>query len=139
VNVEKLLQEIIDAGDDVILDPFLETILENWVYFHFSESKGKDTKPGEGNIVVVLQIDSDNPILLPLVDDEQGLNGVIFTNSDVAIRLAEFNCKIGKMSGRRVFKMLFDLGNIDSVYIQGDYGKVRPSNEVFSALCTGLM
>ena len=139
MNVEKLLQEIIDTGDDVMLDPFLETILENWVYFHFNESKGKNTKPGEGNIVVVLQIDSDNPIMLPLVDDEQGLNGVIFTNSDVAIRLAEFNCKIGKMPGRRVFKMLFDLGNIDSVYIQGDYGKVRPSNEVFAALCTGLM
>jgi len=138
VDVEKLLQELIDADDDAMLDSLLNAILDSWVYFHFNEPKGRDTKPGEGNIVVLLHTDSDNPILLPLVDNELGLNGVIFTNSELALRLAEFNCKIGKMQGRKVFKMLFDLGNIDSVYIHGDYGKVRPNNIEFATLCAGL-
>ena len=135
MDVEKLLEEFIDSDDEDLLDSLLEAILDNWVYFHFNEPNGKDTKSSIGNMVVMLLVNKDNPILLPLVENELGRNGVIFTNSDVAIRLAQFDCKIGKMKGRKVLKMLFDLGNIDSVYIQGDYGNVRPSNAEFTDLC----
>ena len=139
VDIEKLMEEVIDGNDDELLESFYEALLDHWVYFHFNEHLDRDTKPGQGNVEVVLFVDRDNPIHLPLVENEHGLHGVVFTNSDLAIHLAEFNCKVGKMRGKNAFRLFSDIENLSSVYIQGNYGKLRPSNVEFANLCAGFV
>ena len=139
MDIEKLMEEVIDGDDDNKYASFIDAILDHWVYFFFNEKDGSDTKPGKGNVEVVLFTSKDNPILVPFVENEQGINGVLYTNSDLAIRSAEFNCKVGKMRGKNAFKMFFDVKCIDSIYIQGNYGRVRPSNQEFASLCTEIV
>ena len=138
VDIEKLLEEIIDDDVNERLDELLAAISDRWVYFFFNESGDADTRPSHGNVEVVLFTTKDNPILVPLVENRRGCNGVIYTNLELAIRSAEFDCKIAKMRGRNAFRFFSDIQDLDSVYIQGDYGNVRPSNKQFSHLCTKL-
>lgn len=56
-----------------------------------------------------------------MVENESGRNGVVYTNSDLALRMAEFNCKIGKMKGINAFRMLSATRNFDGIYVQADY------------------
>ena len=62
-----------------------EAFLDKWMYFYFHETNGKDTKPGKGNVDVVVFIGKDNPINVPMVDNELGRNGVVYTSSDLAL------------------------------------------------------
>ncbi len=134
MDLEKLLEEILNGDDKGKIDIFIEAILDHWVYFFFNETNGSDTKPGKGNVEVVLFTDKDNQIQVPLIDNDQGCNGVLYTSLDLAIRSAEFNCKVGKMRGRNAFKMFYGLKHLDSVYIQGDCGYLHPSREKLANL-----
>lgn len=100
----------------------IEALLDHWVYFYFHETNGKDTKPGKGNVDVVIFAGKDNPINVPMVGNELGRNGVVYTNSDLALRSAEFNCKVGKMRGIKAFTMFYETKEFSGLYIQSDYG-----------------
>ena len=128
VNIDNLMKDIID-GEENKIDIFFESILDCWLYFFFNEKNGKDTKPGKGNVEVVLFTGKDNPILVPLVENEKGRNAILYTNSELAQRSVEFNCKIGKMKGRNALKMFHELTNVDSVFIQGNYGYIHPTRK----------
>jgi len=125
VNLEKLFEKVIESNDEDIVTDFFEALLDSWVYFYFHETGGKDTKPGKGNVDVVIFTGKDNPINVPMVGDESGRNGVIYTNSDLALRMAEFDCKIGKMRGLNAIQMLSATIDFGGLYIQGDYGQIH--------------
>ena len=134
MDIEKLLQEVIESDGNNKIDIFKEAIVDHWVYFFFNEVNGADTKPGKGNVEVVIFTSKENPIMVPLVENETGCSGVLYTNSDLAVSSAEFDCKVAKMRGRRAFKLFYELKNVDGIYILGNYGHLRPSREEFAAL-----
>lgn len=121
-----MLEEIIIDYDPAKVDKLFESLQDHWLYFFFNEPEGKNTRPGEGNVVVILQTDKENPIIVPLIKNEDGCNGVLYTNSELAIKSAEFNCKIGKMKGKKAFNMFYGMKGVDSVFIQGNYGNILP-------------
>lgn len=125
MDIEKLIEKAIESNDDYIANHLFDALLDSWVYFYFHETNGKDTKPGKGNVDVVVFTGKDNPINVPMVENESGRNGVVYTNSDLALRMAEFNCKIGKMKGINAFKMLSATINFGGLYIQADYGHIH--------------
>ena len=125
MDIEKLFEEVIESNDDNIANHLFDAVLDSWVYFYFHETNGKDTKPGKGNVDVVIFTDKDNPINVPLVENESGRNGVVYTNSDLALRMAEFDCKIGKMRGINAFQMLLATRDFGGLYIQADYGHIH--------------
>jgi len=125
VDIEKLFEEAIESNDDYIADQLFNALLDSWVYFYFHETNGKDTKPGKGNVDVVIFTGKDNPINVPMVENESGRNGVVYTNSDLALRMADFDCKIGKMRGINAFQMLSATINFGGLYIQADYGHIH--------------
>jgi len=125
VDIEKLFEEVIESNDDNIANHLFDALLDSWVYFYFHETNGKDTKPGKGNVDVVIFTDKDNPINVPMVENESGRNGVVYTNSDLALRMAEFDCKIGKMRGINAFQMLLATRDFGGLYIQADYGHIH--------------
>ena len=71
--------------------------MSRWVFFLLLEKKGQDTPISSGNIEHIISTGKANPINIPTINDENGNNGVIYTNSDLAVKSAEFKCKIGKM------------------------------------------
>ena len=125
MDIEKLFEEVIESNDDNIANHLFDAFLDSWVYFYFHETNGKDTKPGKGNVDVVIFTDKDNPINVPMVENESGRNGVVYTNSDLALRMAEFDCKIGKMRGINAFQMLLATRDFGGLYIQADYGHIH--------------
>ncbi len=125
MDIEKLFEEVIESNDDNIANHLFDALLDSWVYFYFHETNGKDTKPGKGNVDVVIFTDKDNPINVPMVENESGRNGVVYTNSDLALRMAEFDCKIGKMRGINAFQMLLATRDFGGLYIQADYGHIH--------------
>ena len=125
MDIEKLFEEVIESIDDNIANHLFDAVLDSWVYFYFHETNGKDTKPGKGNVDVVIFTDKDNPINVPMVENESGRNGVVYTNSDLALRVAEFDCKIGKMRGINAFQMLLATRDFGGLYIQADYGHIH--------------
>ena len=125
MDIEKLFEEVIESNDDYIADHLFDALLDSWVYFYFHETNGKDTKPGKGNVDVVIFTGKDNPINIPMVENKLGRNGVVYTNSDLALRMAEFDGKIGKMRGINAFQMLSATKDFGGLYIQADYGHIH--------------
>lgn len=134
MGIEELLKEIIDGDKNNVTNIFFKTILDSWVYFFFNETNGSDTRPGIGNVEVVLFTSKDNPILVPLIENDQGANGVIYTNLKLAVDSAEFNCKVGKTKGRNAFKMFYEIEKVDGIIIQSNYGYLHPTNQEFAEL-----
>ncbi|MBA6232681.1 MULTISPECIES: hypothetical protein [unclassified Colwellia] len=54
---------------------------------------------------------------------------VVYTNSDLALRLTEFDCKVGKMRGINVFEMLYATKGFGGIYIQANYGHIHLDKE----------
>lgn len=125
MDIELLFEEVIESKDDEIPAEFFEAILDHWVYFYFHETNDKDTKPGKGNVDVVIFTGKDNPINVPMVENELGRNGVVYTNSDLALRSAEFVCKVAKMRGIKALEMFYATKEFGGLYIQSDYGHVH--------------
>jgi len=125
VNIEKLFEEIIESDDSTNENQLFKTLLDHWVYFYFHETYGKDTKPGKENVDVVIFTGKDNPINVPMVENELGRNAVIYTNSDLALRMAEFDCKVAKMRGINAFEMFYTTKEFGGLYIQADYGHIH--------------
>ena len=78
----------------------------------------------------------DNPILIPMIENTHGCNGVVYTNPALAIKSAEFNCKIGKLRGRDAFKMFYGLNDLDRVDMHGDCGYLHPSRDDLANLAS---
>jgi len=127
VDIEKLFEQVIESNDDQCANLLFEALLDHWVYFYFHETNGRDTKPGKDNVDVVLFTSKDNPINIPMVENELGRNGVIYTNSDLAIRSAEFECKIGKKKGKSALEMLYGTKEFGGLYILSSYGHIHLS------------
>ncbi len=134
MNLEILFKEIIEGDSSEISNQFFDAILDHWLYFYFHEKPGSDTKPGKGNVDVVLFTGKDNPITIPMVENELGCNGVAYTNSDLSLRSAEFECKVGKMRGVNALKMFYGIPSLDGIYIQGDYGHIHLNKEKIAEL-----
>jgi hypothetical protein len=133
MEAEEILDRLLREDDDKEIDYLLTVLKKCWVYFFYNEAN-VDTPPGEGNIEKILFIDKENPIIIPMIKNENGCNGVLYTSSDLAKRCAEFSCKIGKMKGQDAFKMFYGIREVDSVAIQGDCGHVTPSRKEFAKL-----
>jgi hypothetical protein len=125
MGIEKLFEEVIDTDDEEASNLLLDALLDHWVYFFFHETNGKDTKPGKENVDVVIFTGKYNPINFPMIENELGCNGAIYTNSELAISLAEFDCKVGKMRGKTALEMLYGIKDISGVYVQANYGNIH--------------
>ena len=131
MSIEKLLEEAVYDGDLDKLEKFLELIMDEWVFFFLHESQGKNTPISSGNIERIISINKENPINLLTISNEAGNNGVIYTSSDLAVSLAEVDCKVGKMKGRKAFKMFLGIPDVDGVYIQATSCNAHiPKNEI---------
>ncbi len=125
--IEKLLKEIVDEYDQAKVKNLFDLLLDSWLYFYFNEQPGRDSRVSDGNVISILQVDKEKPIMVPLIKNEHGCNGVLYTNSEFAKTTAESDCKIAKMKCRDVFGMFYRMRGVDSVYIQGNYGNILPS------------
>lgn len=125
MDIEELFEEIIGSDDSNNESQLFDALLDHWVYFYFHETNGKDTKPGKGNVDVVIFTGKDNPINIPMVENELGRNGVVYTNSKLALRMAQFDCKVGKMRGINAFRMFYAVKEFGGLYIQADYGHLH--------------
>jgi hypothetical protein len=125
VDIEVLFEDIIESGNDEKASHLFEALLDHWVYFYFHETNNKDTKPGKGNVDVVIFTGKHNPINVPMVENELGRNGVVYTNSDLALRSAKFDCKVGKMRGVNAFEMFYATKDFGGLYIQADHGHIH--------------
>lgn len=125
VDIENLFEKVIGSEECLNENILYDALLGKWVYFYFHESNGKDTKPGIGNVDVVIFTGENNPINVPMVENEFGRNGVLYTNFDLALRMAEFDCKVGKMRGINAFQMFYDTKEFGGLYIQAEYGHIH--------------
>ena len=124
MDVEEGLRKIISDNNAEYLDEFLDVIVEKWLYFLFMEPEGENTPASSGNVISILTTNKENPINIPLVKNEDGTFGVLYTNEKLAIAGAEFSCKTGHMKGRKAFKLFYETKGIDSVYIVGTHGSI---------------
>ena len=129
MDIEKLFEEVIESNDDDLADCLFDALVDHWVHFYFHETNGKDTKPGIGNVDVVIFIGKDNPINIPMVENDLGINGVVYTNSDLAGRMAKFDCKVAKSRGMNAFEILSDTENFGGIYLQSEYGHIHINKE----------
>ena len=131
MNIEKLFEEAVDDDDSDKLEQFLELLMDKWVFFFLHEGEGKNTPISSGNIERIITVSKENPINLLTINNEAGNNGVIYTSSDLAVSLAEVDCKVGKMKGRNAFQMFLGVSNIDGIYVQANSCNVHiPKNEI---------
>jgi len=129
MSIENLLAEIIDEYDQEKIDTLFSDISDEWIYFFFFETNDKDTPPGKGNVTQIIYVDIDYPINIPMIENSEGCYGVIYTNRELAISFAEFQCKIGKLKGINAFELFLDIEKLDGVYIQGEAGNILPKRE----------
>jgi len=129
MNTENLLDEIITEYDQDKVNILFELLDDEWLYFFFNEKNGTVASHRDKNIVKIVSVNKDNPITVPLIVNENGSNGVLYTNIDLAIKLAEFDCTVGKMKGKNVFDFYYGMENVDGVYIQGNSGNILSSWE----------
>ena len=86
MNIEKLFKEAVDENDSIKLKEFLDVLMNRWVFFFLLEKKGQDTPISSGNVEYIISTGKDNPINIATIYDENGNNGVIYTNIDLAIK-----------------------------------------------------
>jgi len=124
MDIEEELRKIVSENNTGNLDAFLDVILEKWLYFLFIEPEGKNTPASSKNVISILHTNKENPVNIPLVKNEEGTFGVLYTNEKLAISGAKFSCKIGHMKGRKALKLYYKTKGIDSVYIVGTHGNI---------------
>jgi hypothetical protein len=118
MNVESLFEEAIMKDDRDQLERSIELVMNEWLYFFMWEKPGKNTPASSENVVSIITTGKDNPISIPLIKDAEGGLGVLYFTQELAAKSAEFNCKVGKMKGRRALAMFKDLAGVDAVAIQ---------------------
>ena len=138
MNAESLFEEAIKKDDFVKLEKSIKLVLDEWLYFFMWEKEGKDTPVSTENVVSVISVGKDNPISIPLIKDDQGGLGVLYFTQELAVKSAEFNCKVGKMKGRNALAMFKGMAGVDSVAIQStnEYHVRMPLQEIERVLKT---
>ena len=132
MNVEDLFEEAIEQDDRDLLEKAIELLLDEWLYFFMWEKDGIDTPASSGNVVRVITTGKDNPISIPLISNKQSTLGVLYFTNQLAVNSAEFNCKVGKMKGRKALAMFKDIAGVDAVAIQStnQYNVRLPLSEI---------
>ncbi len=131
MDIEKAFNESVEQNDLEKIESLLEVLMDRWVYFFLFEAGEKDTPASSGTIVHTISTSKNNPINIPTINNEKGNSGVIYTNSNLAVRLAEFDCKVGKMKCVKAFEMFLGVSNIDGVFIQCETCNLHiPKSEV---------
>lgn len=130
MDIEKSFNEVLDEGKREKTDAFLKNLSKQWLYFFFNEKKHKESLvSAESNVVEVVFVNKDNPITVPIIDNEHGKNGVLYINMELAKKSAKFTCKIAKMECDKAFKFFYDRHDIDGVYLRGDCGTILLQRE----------
>ena len=125
MNAETLFDISIEEDNDEKLDESIQLAMDEWVYFFFNEKEGKNTPAGSGNVEQIIFTGKDNPIHIPLIKNEYGVNGVIYFTMEQAKRSVEFDCKIAKMRGHKALTLYYELEPIDAIYLQSSNNYVR--------------
>lgn len=134
---EALFDESVDTDNEVKLEKSIELTMGAWVYFFIFEKEGVNTPVSTDKVDYIITTSKENPINIPLIKDSSGVNGVIYFTSEIAVKFAEFNCRVAKMKGKKALQLFLDLSAIDAVYLQSDYNNVRiPKNEIRRLLAT---
>ncbi len=131
MKLEKIFEDAVNENDSGKLEYFLGLLMNDWVYFFLFETAEKNTPISSGNIVHIISTGKNNPINIPTINDANGNNCVIYTNSELAVKLAETKCKVGKMKGVKAFEMFLSMSKIDAIYIQSNNCNIHiPKNEI---------
>lgn len=131
LNIDKLFEDAVDENDTAKLEQYLQLLMDKWVFFVLLETGNNNTPVSSGNVEHIITSSKENPIKHLTINNEMGNNAVIYTSCDLAERLAEIDCKIGKMKGVKAFQMFLNMSSIDAVYVQADNCNVRiPKSEI---------
>ena len=134
---ETLFDESVETDDDDKLEKSIELVMEEWVYFFIFEKEGMNTPVSTDKVDYIITTSKENPINIPLIKDDNGVNGVIYFTSEFAVKSAEFNCKVAKMKGSKALQLFLDQSAIDAVYLQSSNNNVHiPKNEIRRLLAT---
>jgi hypothetical protein len=131
LNINNLFEEAVNEGDSKKLELFLQKFMGKWAFFYIQESSDFKLPVISENIGQVANIGGGNPINFLTIVNKFGNNAVIYTSSNLAMDLAEVNCKIGKMNAAKAFKMYLDNSSIDGIYVQSNNCNVHiPKKEL---------
>jgi len=79
MNVESIFEDAIERDDRDQLEKSIELVLDEWLYFFMWERGEKNTPVSSGNVVSIITTGKDNPIFIPLIKDEEGGLGVLYS------------------------------------------------------------
>jgi len=131
LNIDKLFEEAVDENDPDKLEAFLKRFMGKWGFFYIQEAGDNELPVGSGNVEHIVTIGKENQINFLTIVNEFGNNAVIYTSCSLALRLAEVQCKVGKMKTAKAFEMYHNNPRIDGLYVQSNNCNVHiPKNEI---------
>ena len=120
MNKDRLFEEAVDEDDPDKLELFLQKFMSRWAFFYIKEASDYKLPVSSGNVEQIVTVGEGLPINFLTISNEHGNNVVIYTNCDLAVGLAEIDCKIGKMKAGKAFEMYLNNSRIDGVYVQSN-------------------
>lgn len=88
MDLEKLFEEAVIENDSKKLNKFLQLLKNEWVYFFLLETIGRDAPSNTDKVEHIITTGKNNPINIPTINNEDGCNGVIYTNMELALNSA---------------------------------------------------
>lgn len=130
MNTETLFEEAIKLSDHKQLGRSIRLLLDEWVYFFILDKPGSNTSVSNDSVTYIITTGKDNPIIIPCIDDGEDTLGVLYFTEELAIKMAEFDCKVGKMKCRKALEMMMSTSDITAVVLQStNQYNVRMYNE----------
>ena len=131
MNIDKLFEEAVDEDDSNKLELFLQKFMGKWAFFYIQEASDYKLPVSSGNVERIVTVSKEYPINFLTIANEFGHNVVIYTSCNLALSLAEIECKIGKMKAAKAFEMYINNSSIDGVYVQSNNCNVHiPKKEL---------
>jgi len=132
-DLDILINDIIENNTEEKIGLLVSSSFGNWLYFYIMEEE-KHLKSNSENVVVIISVDKENPVNIPIIKNKNESVGVLYTSKEKAINSAEFKCRIGKMKGINALQMFSELNDINIICIQGSKGYVQIKKETIMKL-----
>jgi len=131
LNIDRIFEEAVDEGDSNKLELFLQKFMGKWTFFYIEEASDYMLPISSGNVERIVTVSKEYPINFLTIANEFVNNVVIYTSCNLALSLAETECKIGKMKAAKAFEMYINNSSIDGVYVQSNNCNVHiPKKEL---------
>lgn len=130
MTTEALFEQAIELSDHKQLGRSIRLLLDEWVYFFILDTPDSNTPVSTDNVTYIITTGKDNPINIPCIGDGKDWLGVLYFTKELAIKMAEFDCKVAKMKCRKALEMMRNNSDITAVVLQStNQYNVRMYNE----------